>query len=804
MKKKLLLKAGLLLSAVVLAGCNGGSKLGENEFRVPTEGHPFSDYFPGEVAKKTYNAFLATAITEPLNYLTSQAGNLAAHWANFVDGLLLQNEFGSLNKQLAVSAAQENDYKNFTFGVKTGVKWVKWDGTQYNATINGQSVPQYVSATDFLTSAKTVLSYQNHSETYYLLTNFIEGAMEYYQYTYLNYMSITGGAEWTQYNNPTNFARKLNELIEDATGEPSSVTVSDLDAIANFSRVGVKVVEEPTTVGGGKIQYTLKNSAFYFPTLLTYSCYLPVNSYFLDEIRASNLGNGKENLLYCGPFTLAASDTYSVVYTKNQSYHEADNVFVDRINYTILGQDEDIDIARTRYEEGYVDGFSLSEKDIEGWKKYVTGPDGTGTIENPYDPSVNSRDYDYIDYVYGLHLNINRVSNSTNGRTASTSYAKSKGGSLDAIKNAEKALRLDAVRELLIQAFDLYTYSEVYSATEELRGQYTMNTYVPRGFVSDQFGKDYTTTHYYEVYAEHKGITVEEAATILEQGQFENIMLPDEDPELTTLRNNALKAIEVFNTTVAADDSEKITLPIQFEYYSIWQDETTRMYDTNTINKYNQRLNGMYDTVDFTTSTPGVSFVVIPTADVTSSSYEQVSNGGNFDISSTWGWGPDYGDPMSYMNTFKKHGDWSSIFGYVNEDVGTNGDDNVSYKLNGNSLSSYDLLDEYTALVNNANSEYENISERYNLFAEAEYMLLNELHIFRPLTMTGQGRGLSISRAAGYLSPSGSYGLAKDRLDGLLVLKETISGDTRKKCTTTYEAKKAAYLDEYGSMYIYD
>lgn len=803
MKKKLFLQTALLLSAVVLSGCNPGSGVGEGEFIVPEKGHAFSDYFPNQVAKKTYNAFLATAITEPLNYLTSQAGNLASHWANFVDGLLLQNEFGSLNRQLATSAKQENEYKTFTFEVKQGVKWVQWNGEQYSATVNGQSIPQFVSAEDFVTTAKAVLSYQNRSETFYLYTNFIEGAMEYYQYTYLNYMVLTGGAMWQQYNNPTNFAKKLNQLIEKETGEPSNVTAADLDSIANFSRVGIKVVGEPTSNGGGTIQYTLKNSAFYFPTLLTYSCYMPVNKYFLDEVKVTNFGNGKENLLYNGPFTLALSDPVNVVYRKNPYYHEADNVYVDQINYSIIKQDDSIDFARKRYEEGLVDGFSLTEKDIEGWQKYVLGPDNTGTIENPYDPTVNSRDYDYIDYVYGLHLNINRTTNSTNGETARKSYATNKGGSLEQIQNAEKALRLDAVRELLIESFDIHAYAEVYSQTEALRGQYTMNTYVPKGFVQDQFGEDYTTTHYYKTYAEKEGITYEEASKKLAQGQYKEIMLPDEDPQLTTLRENALKAIETFNSEVATTEEEKITLPVQFEYYSLWFDENSKMYDGNTLKKFNQRLNGMYDQEDFSLSTKGASFVVIPTADANQSNYDGISNGGNFDISSSWGWGPDYGDPMSYLGTFRKHGDWSSIFGYVNED-NAEGFDNVSYKLEGNKLTAYDLLEDYTNLVNEANKEYDNIADRYGKFAEAEYMLLNELHIFRPLTMTSQGRGLSISKAAGYMSPQGSYGLAKDRLDGLLVLKETISGDTRKACTATFESKKAAYLEQYGTINIYN
>ena len=209
----------------------------------------------------------------------------------------------------------------------------------------------------------------------------------------------------------------------------------------------------------------------------------------------------------------------------------------------------------------------------------------------------------------------------------------------------------------------------------------------------------------------------------------------------------------------------------------------------------------MINEIDFTKPTvkDAMTFYVIPTSDANTSNNETISRGGNFDISCNWGWGPDYGDPMSYLNTFAKGGDWSSIFGFV-------GSDTINYRMNegGTALVQEEsLLSEYTAKVKAANEEYEDINTRFDLFAEAEYMLINEMGIYKPLTMQGQGRQVSISHAVGYESPSGSYGLSSSRLEGLWVLVDKLLRTERQTVIAKYDASKAAYLAEHGAINIY-
>lgn len=792
---------GLTLLAATLAACSGGIETGT----IPSD----NPYFPNKTHKWEYNSLVSTAITD-LNYLKTQAGASAQHFANFEDGLLLHNSFGSLEKNLATKVEQANSYKEFTIDIRSGVKWVQYNGEQYSPILSGVATPQFVSANDFVASAKAVLTQPNASETAYLLHTFIDGAAAYYQATYLMDKIANGGSSYAKFKDDAQFAKELNKLVVREHDLPDpGYEAADIPDIKAFKRVGVKVENEPGAQGGGTIKYTLMQPAAYFPTLLTYSCYLPVNEHFLKEVRFSRLGSTMDRLLYSGPFRLTHSDETRIVYERNESYWNLDRVHLKKINYRVYPADAGFNYTRTEFEEGRIDGFTLNTQDSEGWNKYIVGPDGTGTILEPYDDYVNSRDYDTIDYVYGLNINVNRASNSTNGTSAVKTYATTNYKATAAtVRNTEKALYIQEVRDLILASFDYSEYVKRYSEDPDYQAQYMINTYVPRGFVIDDNGNDYTKTHYYEEWGQHNldrvaqdadptKVDLDKVDAIIKQGQYDGVQVAYND--LAPLRAKAIAAIDLFNEGKAEKD--QISKPINLEFFSLWTDEETKMLDEPLITSLNQRLNGMINEIDFTKPTvkDAMTFYVIPTSDANTSNNETISHGGNFDISCIWGWGPDYGDPMSYLNTFAKGGDWSSIFGFV-------GSDTINYRMNegGTALVQEEsLLSEYTAKVKAANEEYEDINTRFDLFAEAEYMLINEMGIYKPLTMQGQGRQVSISHAVGYESPSGSYGLSSSRLEGLWVLVDKLLRTERQTVIAKYDASKAAYLAEHGAINIY-
>ena len=803
-------KSLFVLSLVaLLTSCSSGSKT----YTIPDS----AKYgMAGKTARTVYRAALATSVGN-LNYLNTQEAAQAQHFANFIDGLLIHDEFGVLQKNLATKVEHNDTFTKFDFTVKENVPWVTYKGEQYKTTVNGKQTAQFVSAEDWLTTAKAILDASNASTLAYLVKSFVKGAEEYYQYSVIKYKAAQGITEYVKIaSNPTSFAKRINDLI--AAENPTiyklggydinPVTADDIENIGNGSRLGVKVTGV-TTKGGGTVTYELYSPSSWFPTLFTYSAYLPTNSYFLKETKFSQFGADKGKLLYCGPYLLSEVDEYNVVYKKNPKYFNPDIVCVDEVHFQVLSASIDSDYLRKEFEADRLDGFGLSSSDATGWRKYILGEDGSGSMQDPADPRVNARLLDTIGSMYGSNVVLARDKNSS-----TTSYYS--GGNSASVINTARALQIKEVREAVLHAIDYDAYNKRYCGTntdsesEEgklLMNQYMVHTYTPKGFVIDDNGDDYVTHHLYKEYAKQldipSGIDLLDdpnadltgtVAGLLEPAQYATKQLSDE--EVWALSVKAQNAIAKYNETA----SQKITYPINIEYYTMWFDEESQIYDKEAIKSMNLRLNNVSKTQE-----TYQYFNVVPTDKIDTSNYETVSRNGCWDYAPVqWGWGADYGDPLSYMNTYVRGGDWGDVFPYINNDYVDN------YYLDENGVLQHnDLLADYTALVAKAAAETYDTNKRFDLFAEAEYMLLNELQIYVPQINYGQGWSVTLSRAAGYETPTAAYGLSNDRLTGMYVLDQVLTRAERNDIRNNQAQAKEQYLAELreqgkGAMNIYD
>lgn len=810
MKTKINALMMFALSSALLVGCFGGkgSKSDSTSTSeggdVPPSGDvigkddtPYSGLV-GRAIKRNYSGLTGSAIAS-LNYLSTSAAANATHFANFVEGLVSHNSFGVLELNLAESAEHNADYTQFTFKLRDdpNMVWTTYEGKAYS--YNGEV--QRVKASDFVEGAKTVCNFSTKSDTFYLMRDFIKGAYEYYLYTQILDGQANAIPKFLNMDTPAKQANFINEEIAlqenvyiDGEYEDNPITAEDIEFIANGSRLGVRADDEE-----GTVRYSLMQPAMYFPTLLTYSTYLPVNAQFKKE-KGSKFGSAsKDSILYNGPFVLSESDETTISYKKNELYdkrkdvnakgHGYQKARIDTLTYKVIKGDIDADYTRVQFESGNVDGFSLSKADKEGWEKYIVG-DGSGTYENPYDGLVNARLLDTIGNCYGTNIVMERAKNSE----ARKSY--SNGGTRATVENTSRALRLLDVRKALMVAFDYPTYFSRYAdgdATDILAKQECVHTYVPKNFVYDDNGNEYTEHYYASELAKSRGITLEEAQAYITPGQFDTRQA--EQDTINAAVEAAKTSINLFNATAAEKD--KITLPIRVEFLSEWYDDTSKMFDTKFINSMNKRLNNNAE--DEATWT----FKLVPTDLVDSSNRDTVvgSTAGNaaFDMSGVmWGWGADYGDPLTYLNTYTKGGDWSSIFTYLNLD-------NVPNLVNENgTLVEYDLLDEYTKLVKQGQSINDNLTARYSKFAEAEVLLIEKLAIYAPQVNNGQGWSFSISKSAGYEMPQANYGLSNDRLTGMFMLKEPLTRAERTAVRAEFDAAKAEYTSTHPTYNIYE
>ena len=527
---------------------------------------------------------------------------------------------------------------------------------------------------------------------------------------------------------------------------------------------------------------------------------------------------------------LSASDETNIEYTKNPYYAKRKDVqenrykqaFVDKIHYSIKNDIESGD-PRIAFEAGNIDGFGLSPNDKIGWDKYVIGPNGEGTIEEPYSGLVNSRWLDTISNCYGSNLTLDRTKNSK----AKVSYYSK--GNAETVANTERALRIQEVRQMLMSIIDYRTYYERYAngdMDDILAVQKLVSTYVPRKFVMDNNGNEYVESYYAQALSDYNGMTLEEAREYLAPGQYETRQLDwsdvvedyngnehqvgSEREQINALVNKAVAAINEYNASPLATEFGTVTFPVNIEYYSMWEaDQEAKTYDNEFINAMNRRLNNWADdhkpASDYSDCTV---FRMVPTDKVTKTNYENVSGstGGEyaaFDFSVVqWGWGADYGDPLTYMNTYIYGGDWSSVFAFIGQS-GSDAAKNIRHNPETNVLEAVDLLGEYTDLVNQGKAETLNLTNRFSAFAQAEVKLIEELAIYKPQVNYGQGWSLSISNSAGYETPTSYYGLSNDRLTGMYVLKEVLTAEERKAIREEHEAAKEAWTSTHDVYNIY-
>ena len=785
----------------------------------------------GKTAKKRYESLASVGIGK-LNYMETSAAQNAQHFANFVDGLLTHNDFGTLELNLAESARQENDYKEFIFKIRDddNLVWVTYKGKPYKF---GGKV-QKVTAADFVFGAKLINTFSVASDTGYLMRDFIKGAAEYYLYTEIVDGKNNKDPEFTALDTDTKIYKWIYKHLKsdfpsvfkaqyDPDNGGTPLTAADVPNIANGSRLGVKVEN------GNCVRYSLLDSAMYFPTLLTYSTYLPVNENFYNEKKALFGTSSPDSILYCGPYLLSKHDETNIEYKKNPYYAKRKDVienrykqaFVETVHFSIK-DDIDSSESRIQFESGNIDGFSLSPNDKVGWKKYVVGENGEGDIEHPVSGYVNSRWLDTIGSCYGSNIVMDRTKNK---KSKVSYYSK---GSEATVANTERALRIQTVRQMLLSVIDYRTYYARYadgSIDDVFATQRLVSTYVPKKFVKDDNGNEYVEEYYSQALADYKGITKEEAQALVEPGQYETRQLDwyetvetdegtktvgsDRD-QINAIVADAVAAINEYNASSLAGEFGEVTFPVNIEYYSMWDaDQETQMFDNTFINEMNRRLNNIPDSVDDEHILENCDkFKMVPTDLITKSNYNDVS-GSNpneyaaYDFSVVqWGWGADYGDPLTYMNTYTYGGDWSSVFAFVGfKDAKAT--QNIRHNPETDALEAVDLLGEYTELVDAGKGETLNLTNRYQAFAEAEVKLIEELAIYKPQVNYGQGYSLSISHSAGYEMPTANYGLSNDRMTGMYVLVDTLTAKERADIRVEQQAAEDAWNASHDAYNIY-
>jgi len=522
---------------------------------------------------------------------------------------------------------------------------------------------------------------------------------------------------------------KLVDLAEaEGTEAPHCADEDDYVYNTDFSQVGVKAIDDYT------LEYTMVSPAPYFLTALTYNSFYPVSENFLLET-GDEFGKDSSFLLINGAYSLTTDEMDTQIeLTKNPEYWDADNVFISTITYYFAGGDIGPDFYRLKFEAGEIDGFKIKEDDQVGWDKYIVGEDGSGSVENPYAPEAYVKST-VSPYTYYYLFNFARE-NYDGSELTEEEHAL-----------AEAAIMLPDFRVGLLHGMHRPTFTAQYTPNNP--AQWVRNTYTPRELATDQNGRDYVD-YVIDVIAEKTGEDRDTVATNMADGMDGNY-----DVALATEKLEAAKA------QLIAQGFTEEDFPIKFE--TVCTDNNVRVpYYEAFRDKFNAEFGELAEMV-----------LVYPTNGDEWSQYSNVKK--SYDMRINMGWGPDYADPSTYLNTYAIKGDMLSYSNLSNNQA-----------LQNEVLGAYDALYRVGVEI----TDEDKIDERFREFAEAEYQLLFEDAVIVP-NLSPRGDEVYVSRIKPYTVSSVTYGLAKAKYKGMVVLETPITREERQTLKAEYEAAQA-------------
>ena len=422
--------------------------------------------------------------------------------------------------------------------------------------------------------------------------------------------------------------------------------------VTDFAEVGVKAIDNYT------LEYTLEAPFPAFLSMMGYGCFAPLNRAFYkaqggtfsvdgDEYTSGNYGTSPANIAYCGAYLVKNFTEKNVTsYVANPAYWNAEAVNTPNINM-YYNDGSDTLRAYNEAKAGTVAGCSFNSSALVLAKEEK--PEGADeTYFDLYSYTTKNDATCYCGWV-----NVNRASFANfNDNTVgvSTKSEEEKVRTRDALSNQN-------FRLALAMAFDRGAFNATIVG-EDLKFAALKNSYTPGTFqkTADEVTVDINGT-----------ATTFPAGTyfgVIEQAQLDadGVPLKVWDPEADAgagsgdgfdgwyNADNAVayldKAIEEL-AQIGVEVSAEKPIHIDVPYGSFSESVTNR------VNAYKQSIENV---------TGGKIIIdLVAFADSTSYTYAYYrnSNGAeaNYDTApGVSGWGPDYGDAQSYLDTIQPYG----------------------------------------------------------------------------------------------------------------------------------------------------
>ena len=423
-----------------------------------------------------------------------------------------------------------------------------------------------------------------------------------------------------------------------------------------FDKVGVKAD------GDYKVVYTLTEPKSYFTTMLGYNVFAPLCRSFYEsqggkfgsEFDASDTaykyGKTHDNIAYCGPYRVTTNTAKSeIVFSKNESYWNKDGINLEKITWK-YNDGKDTLKAYNDTKAGTLDGAGLNADSVTQAKTDKVG-EKTYFDEYHYVSATDAT-------AFGTFININR-----------TAYANAQDGKLQTAKDSAEQARTKAAlsnvhfRRAIAMALDRTSYN-AQTVGADLASVSLINSYTPGNFVSLKEdvtvsinGKDTTFkkgTYYGEIM---------QAQIDADQVKIK-VWDPTADGGAGSSAGfdgwyNAKNAMEELKLAMAELKKQGVDLekdgPIHLDLPAFI---SSQIY-YNRAFSYKKSLAdalGGYVTVDLAGATTSGDWY-------NAGYYTDYGYQANYDLYDVSGWGPDYGDPSSYLDTLTEGGYMAKCLG---------------------------------------------------------------------------------------------------------------------------------------------
>lgn len=526
------------------------------------------------------------------------------------------------------------------------------------------------------------------------------------------YFTIRDDAVWStsageEYDAVTaeDFVTGLKHAV-DSKSETLGLVADLIVGLREYSNGTGKWEDVGIKADGNQLTYTLTGPCGYFDGMTTYTILWPINAEFLES-KGSDFGAVEpDSILYNGCYILSSLvPAQEVRFDANPNYYDAENVFVQHVVVT-YSDGKDPAQNFNMFVNGEVTSTTVNQSLPE-----VVAKAAELYPDNQYKSMTTATSYwgafNWDRQMYALY---NDPSVSTTSKT-------------DAQKADAKAAILNAdFRRAVYAAYSAHAVEAITLGEEHADGV-IRNTLVPYTFQTTSDGRTY-------------GSIVEKYAAEL-VADYEGIDLNDGhdawyNPELA--KTFAERAKEELGDSVS-----EWPIHIDVPVYAASENQKNMQL---AMKKSVEDAIGDYVVID-------LQFLEGNSSVYYSSFYNQPTGEDNsIDLVFGAGWGPDYGDPLTYLHCFDVHdGDMLNYSGINIESQGQSEEQKAVLETLG--------LNEVQEIVDQATAATGD--ERIELFAKAEAMLLTN-GILRPYSTSGAN--ITISKVKPFTVAYGLYGQA--------------------------------------------